>query len=396
VVGYAPPPDTFLARLQKSLQGFDTVRALTERHAKDPDNIEVAFKLALKYDDQYPLRDKAKELFEKVIALDPEGKAGATKVERVKDWVGYTEYAELALAQRTAYGRTPDLAPLRAFIKKYPESPLKREAYIYYNHYFSRAAPKEEAAKFFEEFAAQFPNDPTALSVWISKIVRDKEPIDKGLELAERVRELTKYNPIPYYTQDYAHLHLLKGNKEMADSLYGKEFFKSQVGSLAGTLVSYAQFWLDQKANLASAQEAVELALKVSPDVSYVRDTAATFYVKTGKLTRALEIYGPAHAKQNTSNGAELYRYAWFWNQQGENLKSALEAAKKSVELEPTHYRFDILGQIQLKLKDLDGAVKSAEKALALAKEQAARTPDYPVKRYEDNLKKAQDAKAKK
>jgi tetratricopeptide (TPR) repeat protein len=130
--------------------------------------------------------------------------------------------------------------------------------------------------------------------------------------------------------------------------------------------------------------------------VSYVRDTAATFYVKTGKLTRALEIYGPAHAKENTSNGAELYRYAWFWNQQGENLKSALEAAKKSVELEPTHYRFDILGQIQLKLKDLDGAVKSAEKALALAKEQAARTPDYPVKRYEDNLKKAQDAKAKK
>ena len=396
VVGYTPPPDTFLAKLQKSLQGVDTVKVLTERYAKDPKNIEVAFKLALKYDDQYSMRNKADELFKKVIALDPEGKAGATQVERVKDWVGYTEYAEFALAQRTAYGQKPDVAPLRAFVKKYPKGPLKREAYIYCNYYYQYFAPKEEAVKFFEEFAAQFPEDPSALSAWVSKIIKDKESLDKGLELAERIRELTRYNPVSYYTQDYAHLHLLKGNKEMADALYGKEFFKGQVGSLAGTLASYARFWLDQKANLDSAQEAVEIALKIAPDTAYMIDTAATFYVKTGKLTRALEIFGPAYVKKNAANAAELYRYAYFWNQQGENLKSALEAGKKSAEFEPTYYRFDILGQIQLKLKDFDGAIRSAEKALALAKEQAARSPEFPVKRYEDNLKKAQDAKAKK
>ena len=232
--------------------------------------------------------------------------------------------------------------------------------------------------------------------MWISKIVKDKEPIEKGLELAERVRELTKYNPVPYYTQDYAHLHLLKGNKEMADSLYGKEFVKSQASNFAFYLAYYAQFWLDQKANLASAQEAAELALKVSPDNSFIRDTAATFYVKTGRLNRALEIYGPAYVKKNVADAAALYRYAWFWNQQEQNLKSALDAGKKAVVLEPTYYRYDILGQIQLKLKDFDGAIKSAEKALALAKEQVARTPDFPLKRYEDNLRRAQEAKGKK
>ena len=395
MVGYAPP-DTFLAKLQKSLQGIDTVKVLTARYAKEPQNVEVAFKLALKYDDQYSMRDRADELFKKVIALDPEGTAGATKVERVKDWVGYAEYAEFALAQRTAYGQKPDPAPLRAFVKKYPKSPLKREAYSYCNYYYQYFAPKEEAAKFFEEFAGQFPDDPSALRAWISKIIKDKEPLDKGIELAERVRELTRYNPVPYYTQDYAHLQLLKGNKDLADAIYGKEFFKGQAGSLAGTLTSYARFWLDQKANLDSAQEAIELALKIAPDTAYTIDTAATFYAKTGNLNRALEIFGPAYVKKNATDAAALYRYAWFWNTQEENLKGALEAGKKSVELEPTYYRFDILGQIQLKLKDFDGAVKSAEKALALAKEQAARTPDFSLKRYEDNLRKAQEARAKK
>lgn len=372
------------------------MKVLTERYAKDANNVEVVFKLALKHDDQYSMRDKADELFKKVIALDPEGQSGATKVERLKDWVGYTEYAEFALAQRTAYGQKPDPAPLRAFVKKYPKSPLKREAYIYCNYYYQYFAPKEEAAQFFEEFASQFPDELYALGAWVSKIIQDKEPLDKGLELAERIREMTRYNPVPYYTQYHAHLHLLKGNQEMADTLYGKEFFKGQVGSLAGILTSYARFWLDQKANLDSAQEAVELALKITPDTAYTIDTAATFYVKTGKLNRALEIFGPAYVKKNAADAAALYRYAWFWNQQGENLKSAMEAGKKTVELEPTYYRFDVLGQIQLKLKDFDGAIQSAEKALALAKEQAARTPDFPVKRYEDNLKKAQDAKAKK
>lgn len=396
VVGYNPPSDTFLAKLQKSLQGIDTVKILTERYAKDADDVEVVFKLALKYDTQYSMRDKAKEFFEKVIALDPEGKAGATKVEGTKGWVGYTEYSEYALAQLSAFGQKPDAAPLRAFIKKYPGSPLERNAYSYSSYYYNYYAPKEEAAKFFEEYAAKYPNEPSALGAWVSKIIKDKEPLEKGLELAERIRELTRYNPVPYYTQYHAHLYLLQGNPEMAETLYGKRFVSSQMSSLASTLASYTRFWLDQKANLDSAQEAIELALKVEPDEAYIRDTAATFYVKTGKLSRALEIFGPAYVKTNASDATALYRYAWFWNQQGENLKSALEAGKKTVELEPTYYRYDILGQIQLKLKDFDGAIRSAEKALTLAKEQAARTPEFPVKRYEDNLKKAQDAKAKK
>ena len=57
-VGYGPPPDKFLERLEKTVKGIDTYKILSERYAKEPKNIEVVFKLAKKFTTKGLLRIK--------------------------------------------------------------------------------------------------------------------------------------------------------------------------------------------------------------------------------------------------------------------------------------------------------------------------------------------------
>ena len=50
-------------------------------------------------------------------------------------------------------GPKADMEPVRAFIKKYPESPLASMAYRQMGYYYGQQASKEEAAKFFAEYS---------------------------------------------------------------------------------------------------------------------------------------------------------------------------------------------------------------------------------------------------
>ncbi len=68
-----------------------------------------------------------------------------------------------------------------------------------------------------------------------------------------------------------------------------------------------------------------------------------------------------------------LGSYARFWAGLGKNLESALKAAKKSVDLAPDAYNWDILSRVYEKLNNYDKALKAQEKAVELAGEQAQR-----------------------
>jgi tetratricopeptide (TPR) repeat protein len=66
----------------------------------------------------------------------------------------------------------------------------------------------------------------------------------------------------------------------------------------------------------------------------------------------------------------DLGSYARFWAGQGKNLDSALEAAKKCVELSSeSPSNWDALSQVYLKQGNFDGALKAAQKAVDLAEE---------------------------
>ncbi len=389
-VGYGPPPEKFLESIEKSVKGIDTFKSISEAYAKDPKNVETVFKLAQKYDSKYD-EAKATEMYEKVLALDPDGKMGTTDYKDEK--VTFTEYAEYSIGAMQAFARDMDPEPLKAFMKKYPESPLMKSAYQRLSYYFEMRAPKEEAQAFFDEYTSKYPDDPYVLSSYISRIIKDKDNVDKGIELAEKINDIMKYNPEPRYQNYLAQLYILKDDKEKADEVYGKRFMEGQVSSLTYGLMQYASFWVGQKENTESAEEMMELALKIDPDRWYNFRTAAQNYIKLGQEEKALELFGPGYAAKHQDDADVLNSYAMFWAQQGKNLESALEAANKSVEMQGEYYNWDTLATVYQKMEKNEDALKAAEKAYELADDQIKARYKAKIEQIKKALEKGKEKK---
>lgn len=388
-VGYGPPASKFQERLEKTLRGEDTFQVLYEKYQQDPDNVEVVFLLARKWDRRYN-QEKAKELYNRVLELDPDGSKGTTDYLD-KGKVTFTEYAEFSLGTMQVFSRERDIKPLRAFLEKYPKSLLKQDTYSYLSSYYRSAGTKEEAIQFFEEYAAMFPDNPYALNAYIDRIIRDKGDIDRGIELAEKINnEIMKYNPDPYFVKNQAELLMLKDDKDEAESVYGKNYMEGQVSDLAYNLREYADFWVEKDMNLESAEEMIRLAVELKPDNSYIIQSASRIYIKLDKLEKALALYGSQYADKNMENSDLLYSYARFWASQGENLESALKAAQKAVDLDAAYYKWDTLALVYQKLERYEEAIKAEEKAIETA-------GDY-AERFKNRLEliKKEMAKAKK
>ena len=397
-----------MEKIKKVLTGEETYQALTARYAKEPTNVEVVFKLAQKCSNRYQddLTARSKELYRKVIALDPDGKAGNYSFEYIKATVPYTQAAEFELATSSAYDRKPDATPLKAFIAKYPQSPLMKESFSYLANYYryyagQDAGAKDEVAKFFESYIAKYPNDAAVLNTYVEKIVSDKGPVDKGIEIAEKVKEIQGYPRNPEYMQNLAQLYILKGDAAKADEEYGKNFLDDYISTSVYALTGYANFWLEQGKNLDSAEDAADLAVKMAPPSQwYALQGVAGIYMKLKKPDKALAVFGPEFMKKNLNDQGVLVSYASFWSRQGEkqagmNLESALAAAKKSVELTSDYYNNYTLAGILLKLKRYQEALPPAEKAVEQAKAVAVKYPGFPTQQYEKLVKDIQDAIAK-
>jgi tetratricopeptide (TPR) repeat protein len=341
------------------------------------------------------MEQKSKELYQKVIGLDPEGTKGSYTYEYFKATVPYVQAAEFELGQTASQGRKPDPAPLQAFIKKYPKSELIKGAYTYLSYYYGYQATKEDAGKFFEEYTAKFPDDKNALGAYVERIVRDKEPIDKGIALAEKLKETAGYPQNPDTQQNLAQLYVLKGDPAKAEEEFGKDFIDGYVSNAVYALTGYANFWIEQGKNLESAEAMADLAAKLKPDQWYTLAQVATVYSKLDKSEKALAVYGPDFAKKNWGDQGALSSYANFWNRQGKNLDNALKAAQRSVELTPDYYNNFVLGQVLFKLKKYEEALKAAEKAVELVKPMAVKYEGFPTQQYEKLVKDIKDAIAK-
>jgi tetratricopeptide (TPR) repeat protein len=402
IVGYGPPADGFQEKLRKVLTGEETYKTLTAKYAKEPTNVPVIFKLAQKTSNRYTMPEKAKELYQKVIALDPEGKAGNHTYEYLKATVPYTQAAEFALGQEGIYSRKPETAPLKAFIAKYPQSPLLKQAYSYMAQYYQYSAPNDAAAKadaqkFLEEYTAKYPESASVLNSYVEWIIRQKEPLDKGLELAGKVKEIQGYPRNPEYAQNLAQLWILKGDPGKADEEYGKDFIDGYISTTVRALTDYANFWADQGKNLESVEAAADLAAKTAPPSQwYTLSTVAGIYNKLKKPEKALAVFGPEFIKQHGDDQNILSSYAAFWSRQGANLDSAVEAAKKSVESTSDYYNNYTLAKLLFTMKKYDEALKYAQKAVELVKPIAAKYEGFSTAQYEKLVKDIKEAMAKK
>ncbi len=374
-LGYSPPPEKYQEQVDRALQGIETFQSLSTRFTQEPKNVEIMFKLATKYSRRNK-PDKALELYKQVIAIDPEGRQGTTEFN--KEQVTYTQNAEYNLGTMAMSIRPPDIAPLKAFVKKYSGGVLVKEAYGRLSGYYGRSAAKEEATKFYEEYVARFPQEPDPYAAWASRIISDKEPLDHGITLAQRAVDLTrkaigqgKEVPRGNPYQNLAQLYLLKGDKAKA-------------AQTADEMIKFAASLPGPPGE--SPGTGMNPVLMATP-------TAARVYMDAGYPDKALAAYGPEFLKKIEDNSGMLGRYAQFWSDQGQNLESALEAAKKATSLTPDSYSpWNTMGQIYLKQKNYDEALKAAEKALSLAPDQPARIKEL-VKKNIDAIKAAAQEK---
>jgi tetratricopeptide (TPR) repeat protein len=372
IVGYGPPADDFQKQVDKVLQGVDTFKSYQALYNKDPKSLEAVFKLAEKYGDRYNT-EKANEMYKQVIALDPNGKKGMTEYGRDKVKVTYTQYAEFNIAEGAFSSRPPNAAPLLAFVKKYPDSQIIKDAYSRLGSFYGRQGSKDDATKFFEEYTGRFPQEAMAFYTWAARILFDKDPVDKGITLAQKAVDLSQGRQAMSAYQNLARLYLLKGDKDKA------------VGAA------------DQMMKLAATPPPAKPgAVPATPmdATSMAAPMAAPLYIEAGHPEKALAIYGPEFLKKNMDNASNLGRYAQFWSNQGQNLESALTAAKKITELTPDGYSgFNALGSVYLKMKNYAEALKAAEKALALAPAQPPMIKQQ-IQKTIDNIK-AQAAEKK-
>ena len=367
-VGYDPPPDDFLAKLEKASKGIDTVKSFSERCARNPEDAEAAFKLALKYDERY-LEDKALEKLKAGLALDPDGKSGRFITDFEKAKVTYSEYAEFKIGVAALLGSNqagPNFEPLKAFIKKYPDSQLLKTAYNRLSNFMTRA-PKDEAARFFDEFASKFPNDAEALYRCLTYYVRMKDTSEKAVEIAEKLKAVSRLIFQRLYDQTLADFYLLKGDKLMAEQSYGPDHIKGKQYRFALELLYYANFWARKNENLESALEIADVAVKTYPGSNTILSQAADVFMRLKKEDKALDLFGPAYAKKNWDDSDNLWSYANFWAMQGKNLDDALAAANRIIELKPNNSSgYDALSSVLQKLKNFPEAIKAAQKAYDL------------------------------
>ncbi len=256
----------------------------------NPDNVDLNFKLAEKYQDRYE-RDKTIPLFEKVLELDPNNEKGH-KTEATY---------QVALFKASS---EQDVEPLKAFIDSDPGEDYLADAYSYLASTYSRMAsmasrkgdPENTVATHNENMVATYeaalealPNNSRLMYSYSSAIFRGKfeELYDKALELNENVKTLdpemgvsTVYNLVTYYT-----------NMEDKDKIV--ELFENAVGEYPDNARLKSRYAstinsMEIESKYDTGIEIMENALAEDPEAVYMNYTLGMLYHKNGDLEKAI------------------------------------------------------------------------------------------------------------
>jgi len=301
-------------------QGLDTFKVLSDKYVGGAKDVVIVTELARKYETRYD-DDKALALFQEVLTLDPDGQKGTVAYQKGR--VTCTQYAEFAVAQNLLYARGKrDSGPIKAFIAKYPAGVMTKDAYQTLAGFYMNSPDKDEAYAFLEAAAAKFPGEPYFKYYFIQKAVQNSENVDKALEIAE---SWSGFSPFQIAGLRAA-LLAKKGQSAKIEAIYGAERLDSQIQSVAYELSSYAQFWIRQDKNLASAEKALRTAVELYPAGYSFLQALADLHLKAGKTEEALAVYGPEYLKTPKLPAAALTAYARFWSQKKSNLESAAGA----------------------------------------------------------------------
>jgi outer membrane protein assembly factor BamD (BamD/ComL family) len=141
------PADDFVSTLQDYLQGKNTVDDLKKRFQEDSTEVELASKLAEKYEGRTEY-DQAAVYYNKVLDLDPQ------------DENGFSDDALMSLAWLEVRKREylQAVETFEKFLQKFPKSELAVEAEVYIPYSYSRAGDTTKAISLYEEFLTKHPD----------------------------------------------------------------------------------------------------------------------------------------------------------------------------------------------------------------------------------------------
>ena len=349
--------------------------SLTKAQIQDPEDPEPLIKIGIKYQKRQH-REKALEYFKKASALDPEGK----KMMRrdTGEMVSCKEMADFqyAITHVVTFGLI-DTDKVRVFIKNYPSGLLIKEAYLELGRF--QSLDQEEGQDFFDELISKFPDDPDVLNAYVGKMNRisnsleDNPAYDKGVDLAGRIIEVYPEITTFQAVKNYAQFLINKDDADAAERAFGEDFLVNQVQLWTDNLLTYAEFWLNQKQNIEKAEEAITRALNLSPENPVVlQRAAAAYHLHLDKPDKALQVFGPSVIPKIEGNARALYDYFKFWMTLKTNEESAENVIKMLWELKPETVYYRI------------GAATVYRKADMMEKALAVFGPDFAAKHHDD------------
>jgi len=163
IYGYLPP-GKFVSTIQSYLQGKETLEDMKNRFQKDSTDVELAFKLADKYEARRNY-DEALLCYQKVVALDPENKKGKSQ-----DALFNSAWLEIS---RKDYLKAVDA--FNNFLEKYPKSEMAEDAERYVPYSYALAGDTAKALELYQKFLTDHPI--SADTGWVRKKI---EGLKKG------------------------------------------------------------------------------------------------------------------------------------------------------------------------------------------------------------------------
>jgi tetratricopeptide (TPR) repeat protein len=267
--------DEYSQRIKDFAAGINTLPAIQAELEKNPDDVEVNFKMAEKYIDRWE-REKSKPYFEKVLELDPDDKTGH-KTEAT--------YQVAILEVNT--DKNPE--PLKAFIAAGPDEKYMEDSFMTLAFHYLRTKDPENAVKTYEEALDKMPENARMMFYYASAIFNNKMEglYEKGLKLNEQAITLDPE------LEDNAVYNLVSYYRNLGDTDKIIETFENAIQKWPdnnGLKSSYASTINSMKieSKYDYGIELMEKTIEENPDAVYMSYTLGLLYHKVGELEKAI------------------------------------------------------------------------------------------------------------
>ena len=159
IYGYVPA-DTFVSIIGDYLKGINTLEDLQRRFEANPKDVDLAFRLADKYESRKAY-DQAATYYQKVVELDTDNEKG-------KAADALYSLASLEIRKKD-YPKALDA--FKYFLQKFPKSEMALDAEEYIPYCYTKTGDTTKAIELYQAFLTQHPDSPD--TDWVRNRIKD-------------------------------------------------------------------------------------------------------------------------------------------------------------------------------------------------------------------------------